>query len=116
TGSVLRKLADHQGGATAIAFSPDGRILYVAEAHGGTRVWESATGRLVRTCKVAESTALPFTIDRRMSSIGLSRDGGTLAMCASSVNNEFVDPVTIWDARSGALKHNFTAEKIHGRP
>jgi WD40 repeat protein len=51
-----------------------------------------------------------------MNSIGLSRDGTTLATCASSINGEFIDPVRIWDPRTSELKREFAAEKIHGRP
>jgi WD40 repeat protein len=51
-----------------------------------------------------------------MTSIGLSLDGRTLATCPSSVNNEIVGAVKIWDATSGELLRDFTAEKIHGRP
>jgi WD40 repeat protein len=117
SGRVLHTLADHKGGATAVAISPNGKTVYCAEANGGARAWDMATGRLLRTCKMGESVlASPFTVDRRMTSIGLSRDGGTLAMCASSVNNEWVDATTLWDARTGALVRNFAAEKIHGQP
>jgi WD40 repeat protein len=51
-----------------------------------------------------------------MNSIGLSRDGTTLATCGSSVNNEFVGSVKIWDTRSGELARDFAPENIHGRP
>ena len=32
------------------------------------------------------------------------------------MNNEFVEPVRIWDVRTGELKRDFAAENIHGRP
>jgi WD40 repeat protein len=51
-----------------------------------------------------------------MHSIGLSRDGNYLATCNSSVNNEFVDVVRIWDTKRGAVARTFSAENIHGRP
>jgi WD40 repeat protein len=51
-----------------------------------------------------------------MNSIGLTRDGTALATCASSISNEFTDPVRIWDPQTGELKKDFTTEKIHGRP
>jgi WD40 repeat protein len=67
-------------------------------------------------CGTASSQAASFSIDRLMNSIGISRDGGLLATCNSSVNNELVEPVRLWDARTGALKREFSAENIHGRP
>lgn len=116
TGQVAQTLNGHKGGATAVAFSPDGNTLYCAQACGGSRVWDVHTGRLRQTLHVADSQPEGFTIDRQTNSVGLSADGGTLATCASSTNGEFTDPVRIWDARTGALKRDFAAESIHGRP
>jgi WD40 repeat protein len=116
TGSLARSLGEHKGGVTSLAFSRDGETLVCGEAHGGALIWNARTGRLVHPCPAANSAADGFTIDRLMNSIGLSRDGTTLATCASSVNNEFVDPVRIWDVRTGKVTRDFAAEKIHGRP
>jgi WD40 repeat protein len=116
SGAVVRKLTDHKGGATSLVFSSDSKVLYCGEGFGGARAWNAESGRLLKTCKVGESKAEFFTIDRRITSLGLSRDGATLATCGSSVNNEFVDPVRLWDARSGSLLRDFAAENIHGRP
>jgi WD40 repeat protein len=116
SGSIVRSLAGHKGGVTSLAFSRDGETLVCGEAHGGARIWNAQTGRLVHACPAASSAAEGFTIDRLMNSIGLSRDGATLAVCASSVNNEFVDAVRIWDMRTGKVLRDFAAEKIHGRP
>jgi WD40 repeat protein len=116
TGLATRSLTDHRGGATSIVFSPEGRSLFCAEAYGGARVWEVDTGRLIQTYKPASSQAETFTLDRLMNCLALSRDGTTLATCASSVNDEYVEPVRLWDARTGALQRGFAAEKIQGRP
>ena len=110
TGSVARSLPDHRGGATAVTFSPDGNALYCGEAHGGTRVWDLRTGRLLRTIEVPRPTAQGFTVDRLMNSVALSGDGATLAACASSVNDEFVGAVRIWDARTGKLRRDFSPD------
>jgi WD40 repeat protein len=116
SGTAVHTLEGHRGGATAVAFAPDGNTLFCGEAHGGTRVWDVRTGRLLRTCDAPRPRAESFTVDRLMNSIGLTADGATLATCASSVNNEFVGAVRTWDARTGVLLRDFTAEKIHGRP
>jgi WD40 repeat protein len=116
TGSITRTFADHSGGATALVFSPDGNTLFSGEAHAGTRAWDIQTGQIVRTFEAPRPQAESFTVDRLINSIGLTRDGGTLATCGSSVNNEFVGALRIWDARTGALRRDFSTEKIHGRP
>src|SRR5262249_62416608 len=87
-----------------------------------SRVWEGLTGRLLKTCRAEGSQAEAFVRSRRerpdrlMNSIGLTRDGTTLATCASSINGEFTDPVRIWDPQTGELRREFAAENIHGRP
>jgi WD40 repeat protein len=116
TGSVSRSLPAHAGGATAVTFSPDGNRLYCGGAQGSTRVWETRTGSLLFKCDGPRLAPASFTVDRLMNSVGLSADGGTLATCASSVNDEYPGAVRIWDARTGALRRDFTAEKISGRP
>ena len=116
SGSGVRSLSNHRGGATSLAFSPDGSILYCGESYGGTRVWNVQTGRLLHTYEASNTQAESFAMDRLINSIGLSRDGKTLATCNSSINNEFVDPVRIWDIRDGRLERDFAPEKIHGRP
>jgi WD40 repeat protein len=115
TGKIARTFEGHAGGATSLAFSGDGKTLFCGEGHGATRIWDAHTGTLLHTCP-AGSPAHSFTGDRLFNSIGLSADGGILATCNSSINNEFVDRVRIWDARTGSLKRDFAAENIHGRP
>ena len=90
--------------------------MYCAEAFGGVRVWDVAAGKLLRAHPAASAAAESFTIDRLLHSIGLSADGRTLASCASSVNNEYTDPVRLWEARDGTLRRTFADENIHGRP
>ena len=113
TGRVSRTFSGHNGGATAIAFSPNGNALYCGQGYGGARVWDVHSGKLIRTCYVEDSQTTSFTIDRRLTSIGLTKDGATLATCASSVNDEFVDRIRLWDAGAGTLQRDFD---FHGRP
>lgn len=116
TGKGTRTLGGHMGGATSVAFSTDGSLLVCGEGHGATHLWDARTGRLLQTCKAPGSQAESYIGGRLFNSIGLSQDGGTLATCTASLGSDYVEPVRIWDARTGALKRDFAAEKIHGRP
>jgi WD40 repeat protein len=116
TGKVMSTLTGHEGGVTSLVFSPNGKTLYCGQGHGGARVWDVQSGQPLKHCGAASSQAANFSIDRLMNSIGLTRDGGVLATCNSSVNNEFVELVRLWDARTGQLKREFASENIHGRP
>jgi WD40 repeat protein len=122
TGRVARTLAGHAGGVTSATFSADGKTLICGQGYGGARVWDAQTGRLVQTCRADGTRAEAFARsrqaypDRLMNSIGLTRDGTVLATCASSINDEFTDPVRIWNPQTGELRREFAAENIHGRP
>jgi WD40 repeat protein len=52
---------EHQGGATAAAFSPDGRSLFTAGYDGVIRSWDVATGQPVTTMKGSAATV--WTLD-----------------------------------------------------
>ena len=44
-GKPIRTLAGHQGPVQSVAFSPQGDCLVTADAFGGLKVWETASGR-----------------------------------------------------------------------
>jgi WD40 repeat protein len=57
---VLRRL-HHPGGATTIAFAPDGKWLATSGYDGAIRLWDAATGREVRKLEGAQGTV--WTLD-----------------------------------------------------
>jgi WD40 repeat protein len=99
-----------------LAFAPDGNLLVAGDGKGSVYSWEISSGQTAHTFKVAGGSPRSIANDRLMNSIGISRDGATLATCNSSVNMQFPEFVKIWDLRTGALRRDFAAEKIAGRP
>jgi WD40 repeat protein len=116
TGAVIHTLPNHTGGASSLIFSPDSTTLYAARANGGALVWNARTGKLLHTIDSPASSAEFFTVDRRLSTLTLTADGRTLAVCASSINNEYTSPLQLFDTSTYKLTRDFSSEKIHGRP
>jgi WD40 repeat protein len=118
TGSVVQTLAAHAGGASSLVFSPDGQTLFAAEAHGGARVWNAHTGKLLQTYRAPASAIQSglFTVDRRLNTVSMTTDGRVVGLCGSGENGEYTAPFQLWDVATGAVKRDFSDEKIHGRP
>src|SRR5262249_33923131 len=76
----------HAQEITGLAYSPDGRRLASARLHGAVRVWDTATGRELRTLFHGASDFLL--------AVAYSPDGKTLAAAG-------VKSVRLWDAESG---------------
>jgi WD40 repeat protein len=115
-GSVMRSLKGHARGATSLAFSADGAILASGGGDGTTIAWNRHTGALLRTFRPILTQSGGLRWDRPMTSIALSRDGGALVTCTSSVNQTLAEPVRIWDLGTGELKRQFSDPGITGRP
>lgn len=115
-GAVRQTLPRHAGGATSLAFSADGALLACGDGEGATHLWETRTGKLLRTCKAAGSPAATVSSDRLFTSVALSADGVTLATCPATMGNTFGGPVRFWDTRSGELKKEFTDKPHSARP
>jgi RNA polymerase sigma factor (sigma-70 family) len=116
SGGLRQTLEGHDGGATSLAFSADGSLLACGDGRGTTHLWETKTGKPVRTCRAANSKAAPVTNDRLITSVALSPDGATLVACAATVGNNYSEPVRFWDVRTGELKKEIPAAAHSARP
>jgi len=81
---VRHKLAGHQDAVNAVVFSPDGKLLTSACYDSTVRLWDAATGTLVRT----------LAGHGKVSGLTFSPDGRTLAGGSMTV-------VKLWDAATG---------------
>lgn len=80
--------AGHSQYASAVAFSPDGRLLASGSADHSIRIWEVATGRLLRNLTGSRNA---------IEHLAWSPDGKRLAYGTTGV----VAEVGIWDVASG---------------
>jgi RNA polymerase sigma factor (sigma-70 family) len=99
TGEEVRRLAVPK--TMSVAFSPDGRRLVTGGSDRVARLWDTATGRELRTVRVAAKDpmgGLNFPV-------AFAVDGTRLVTA---------DPVTLWDAATGEKLREFPMPQFGG--
>lgn len=122
TYDLVRTLSGHSDRVTALAFSPDGRVLasgsgngfpYQASKDGSIVLWDVGTGQMLHRLAGSSDTVrgLAFSQDgRRMASIGMSRDNRRWGRAGVG------GTMKLWDVGAGTLIHDFDSPIPVGQP
>lgn len=88
TGKALAMLEEHPDSITALAFSPDGKLLATADGTWTVHLWEISTGKYIRSL-----TGHPGAVN----ALAFSPDSKTLASAGGTLR--------IWNINTGELRH-----------
>jgi WD40 repeat protein len=92
-------LQGHAGKVTAIAYSPDGKFFLTASADQSARLWESATGKLVR--EFGDGRPLGEVRSARFSPDGKRVVTAAANRAATAGDKSVQSAVIVWDVDSG---------------
>jgi WD40 repeat protein len=97
----------HEFGVTAIAYSPDRKLLAVGADDYTVQLWDAQTGKVVRRLnEPGQVRPSRFSLDgQRVYSLAFSPDGKTLASGGDLIENDWLTggQATLWEVSSGRL-------------
>jgi WD40 repeat protein len=97
--------AGHTEAVNAVAFSPDGTILATGSSDKTTRLWDVATGALLKT----------YDVNYIVQSVAFSPDGSMLASGTSKKKGmDMRSPIVLWDIRKARQPNQGPARTTNG--
>ncbi|MBY0228765.1 MAG: hypothetical protein K2W96_05745, partial [Gemmataceae bacterium] len=96
-GKRVNPTEGHEGAIRSLALSSDGTLAASGDQAGGVRLWELATGRLLRSMRTGDS----------IQALAFSPDGRRLAAGASAYQAE--GEVRVWNVADGKERLRFPA-------
>jgi len=105
---VLELEIKHESGVTAIAFSPDSKILAIGADDYTVQLWDARTGQVERRLNEPDrGLRAPgvYPDGQRVYSLAFSPDGKTLASAGDIIKNNLLagGQVTLWEIPTGKL-------------
>lgn len=104
TGRLERSLTGHTNWISALAFSPDGRLLASSSLDGTIKLWNVRTGAIVTTLKSGRVTCLKFSPDGQFLA-----SGSRIQRWADGPTSH--TGVQLWNVATGAI-----AQQLGTRP
>jgi WD40 repeat protein len=111
----LRTLTGHKGMVFAVTFSPDGTRIASASHDGTVKLWDTATGKEIRTIQSDPKWAADLAAGKLVppavpvNSVAFSPDGKRL------VTGHPFGKVMLWDAANGSELRKMTGDAVSGR-
>jgi serine/threonine protein kinase len=108
---VLGRLEGHRGGTDSVAFTDDGGSLVTTGADGTLKIWNAATGAIVRTLELDDGAATSLAVFGRRAITGHA--DGTIALwdidSGEKVGNYRRNEANIWSVAFAGDQSHFLA-------